>query len=311
LWYFHAIAAYLEETGDQPLLRELYPTLTEIIDWHRRGTRYSIHMDPGDSLLYAGESGVQLTWMDAKVGDWVVTPRIGKAVEINALWHYALASMAAWARKLGEGRAAADYEQTAQRVATAFSESFWFEEGGYLYDVIDTPDGIPDAHGRRVDRSLRPNQLFAVSLGTGLLDAGRARAVVEVCARELLTPVGLRSLAPGDHKYTGRYAGGPTERDAAYHQGTVWSWLLGPFALAHHRVYGDAAHANALLAGLASHLDEACMGTISEIVDGNPPHTPRGCFAQAWSVSETLRAYHHLARSRTASRAGVTRFSGG
>jgi predicted glycogen debranching enzyme len=311
LWYFHAIAAYLEETGDQPLLRELYPTLTEIIDWHRRGTRYSIHMDPADGLLYAGESGVQLTWMDAKVGDWVVTPRIGKAVEINALWHYALASMAAWARKLGEGRAAADYEQTAQRVGTAFSESFWFEEGGYLYDVIDTPDGIPDAHGRRVDRSLRPNQLFAVSLGTGLLDAGRARAVVEVCARELLTPVGLRSLAPGDPKYTGRYVGGPTERDAAYHQGTVWSWLLGPFALAHHRVYGDAAHAHALLAGLAAHLDEACFGTISEILDGSLPHTPRGCFAQAWSVSETLRAYHHLARSRTASRAGVTRFSGG
>jgi len=310
LWYFHAIAAYLEETADQSLLRELYPTLTEIIDWHRRGTRYSIHMDPRDALLYAGESGVQLTWMDAKVGDFVVTPRIGKAVEINALWHYALASMAAWARKLGDRRAAANYDQTAQRVTTAFSQSFWFEEGGYLYDVIDTPDGIPDAHGRRVDRSLRPNQLFAVSLGTGLLDAGRARAVVEICARDLLTPVGLRSLAPGDPKYTGRYIGGAVERDVAYHQGTVWSWLLGPFALAHHRVYGDAAHANALLAGLASHVDEACVGTISEILDGNPPHTPRGCFAQAWSVSETLRAYHLLARSRMASRAPVTRLSG-
>jgi predicted glycogen debranching enzyme len=311
LWYFHAVAAYLQESGDQELLRDLYPTLTEIIDWHRRGTRYGIHMDPADGLLYAGESGVQLTWMDAKVGDWVITPRTGKAVEVNALWYYALSCMGFLARKLGDRRAAANYDQTAKRVATEFSEAFWFEEGGYLYDVIDTPDGTPDARGRRVDRSLRPNQLFAVSLGSGLLDADRARAVIETCARELLTPVGLRSLAPSDPKYTGHYGGGPTERDAAYHQGTVWSWLLGPFAIAHYRVYGDAAHASALLAGLAAHVDEACMGTISEILDGNPPHVPRGCFAQAWSVSETLRAYHHLARSRTNSRDRLTRFSGG
>jgi glycogen debranching enzyme len=211
--------------------------------------------------------------------------------------------MALWARTLGDRRAAANHEQAAQRVAAAFSDSFWFEEGGYLYDVIDAPDGTPDARGRRVDPSLRPNQLFAVSLGTDLLDSRRSRAVVDTCARELLTPVGLRSLAPRDPKYVGHYAGGPAERDAAYHQGTVWSWLLGPFALAHYRVYGDAEHASALLAGLAPHVVEACVGTVSEIHDGDAPHTPRGCFAQAWSVSETLRAYHHLARSPTHSRA--------
>ena len=310
LWYFHALSAHLEQTADHKLLRDLYPTLGEIIDWHRRGTRFSIHMDPDDGLLYAGESGVQLTWMDAKVGDWVVTPRTGKAVEINALWHYALTSIASWARSLGDRRAAANHEQAAQRVAGAFSESFWFEEGGYLYDVIDAPGGIPDARGRRVDPSLRPNQIFAVSLGTDLLDSRRSRSVVDVCARELLTPVGLRSLAVRDPKYVGRYCGGPTDRDAAYHQGTVWSWLLGPFALAHHRVYGDAAHASALLAGIAPHVEEACVGTVSEIQDGDAPHTPRGCFAQAWSVSETLRAYHHLTRSQTHSRARVAERAG-
>jgi len=311
LWYFHALAAYLEETGDQQLLRDLYLPLTEIIDWHRRGTRYSIHMDQNDGLLYAGEQGVQLTWMDAKVGERVVTPRIGKPVEINALWHFALTSMAAWARSLGYRRAATNYDLAARGVATTFAKSFWFEEGGYLYDVIDTPDGTADTQGRRVDSSLRPNQIFAVSLGTGLLDPARARAVVDVCAKELLTPVGLRSLATHDPQYAGNYCGGPHERDAAYHQGTVWSWLLGPFALAHYRVYGDAQHANALLAGLAPHMDEACVGTISEILDGNAPHTPRGCFAQAWSVSETLRAFHRLARSGTASRARLSRSSGG
>ena len=305
LWYFHALAAYLAQTADQKLLRDLYPTLSEIIDWHRRGTRFSIHMDPDDGLLYAGESGVQLTWMDAKVGDWVVTPRTGKAVEINALWHYALTHMAGWARSLGDRRAAANHEQAAERVAGTFSDSFWFEEGGYLYDVIDTPDGIPDVRGRRVDPSLRPNQIFAVSLGTDLLDARRSRAVVDACARELLTPVGLRSLAVRDPRYVGRYCGGPADRDAAYHQGTVWSWLLGPFALAHYRVYGDAEHASTLLEALGPHVDEACVGTVSEIHDGNAPHTPRGCFAQAWSVSETLRAFHHLARSPPRSRARI------
>jgi len=308
LWMFHAIAAYLEASGDRALLRDLYPTLREIIEWHQRGTRYGIHVDPGDGLLFAGEAGVQLTWMDAKVGDWVVTPRIGKAVEINALWHFALSHMALWARSLNDRRAATDFATAADQAAASFTASFWYPAGGYLYDVIDGPDGVADG-GRHVDPSLRPNQIFAVSLGSELLDATRARAVVDVCARELLTPVGLRSLARSDSHYAPRYLGEPRARDGAYHQGTVWSWLLGPFAVAHHRVYGNARHALSLLEGLAGHLDEGCSGTISEIMDGNSPHTPRGCFAQAWSVSETLRAFHSL--SAQSARSAATRAAGG
>jgi predicted glycogen debranching enzyme len=294
LWYFHAIDAYLQATADRTLLRDLYPTLRDIIDWHQRGTRYGIRVDPADGLLRAGVAQVQLTWMDAKCGDWVVTPRIGKAVEINALWHHALERMAAWSRKLRQLQAAALYAGEAQRVSESFSRSFWCEEVGYLYDVIDGPQGELDARGRRVDSSLRPNQIFAVSLTPGLLDARRARAVVAACSRELLTPVGLRSLSPRHADYAGGYAGGPRERDAAYHQGTVWSWLLGPFVLAHYRVHADAAQALALLAGLAPHLTEACVGTISEIFDGDAPHAPQGCIAQAWSVAETLRAWHGI-----------------
>jgi len=310
LWYFHAVEKYLEATGDQALLVELYPTLKEIIDWHRRGTRHGIHVDAADGLLYAGERGVQLTWMDAKIGDWVVTPRIGKPVEINALWHFALATMARWAIAMGDAAGQADYARAATRVEAAFAGSFWYAEGGYLYDVIDDPDSGRDDQGRQVDKSLRPNQILAVSLGTDLLDAHQARSVVDMCARELLTPVGLRSLAPSDARYIGDYVGGPRERDAAYHQGTAWSWLLGPFALAHYRVYGDAARATRLLAGLAAHVDEACIGTISEIFDGDPPHTPRGCFAQAWSVGETLRAWHTLARAQATDRIPHTRAAG-
>ena len=294
LWYFHAVATYIEATNDRSLLRDVYPTLKDIIDWHERGTRYSIHVDPADGLLHAGEPGVQLTWMDAKIGSWVVTPRVGKAVEINALWHFALARMAEWAHTLKDRPAAASYLEAAKRVAATFSDTFWFEDGGYLYDVVDGPDDPRDTRGRHVDTSLRPNQIFAVSLGTNLLDPHRARAVVDTCARELLTPVGLRSLSPRDSRYTGLYSGSPASRDAIYHQGTVWSWLLGPFALAHYRVYGNSQHANALLEGIAAHLDDACLGTISEILDGDAPHQPRGCFAQAWGVSETLRAWHFL-----------------
>jgi predicted glycogen debranching enzyme len=297
LWYFHAIQAYLEETADRALLIDLYPTLREIVHRHREGTRHGIRVDESDGLLQAGEPGVQLTWMDAKVGDWVVTPRIGKPVEINALWHFALVSLARWAGELGDGGAAADYARCAARVATAFTRTYWYERGGYLYDVADCPEGTPDSSGRRKDASLRPNQIFAVALGTGLLGERHARSVVEVCARELLTPVGLRSLAPRAPQYAGRYQGGPHERDAVYHQGTVWSWLLGPFALAHYRVYRDPGYALNLLAGLVGHLDEACLGSISEIFDGDPPHTPRGCFAQAWSVAETLRAWHFLSQA--------------
>jgi predicted glycogen debranching enzyme len=294
LWYFHAVATYIEATNDQTFLRDVYPTLKDIIDWHQRGTRYSIHVDPADGLLHAGEVGVQLTWMDAKIGTWVVTPRVGKPVEINALWHFALARMADWAHALQDRSGAAAYLEAAKRVAATFADTFWFEDGGYLYDVVDGPDDPTNAGGRHVDTSLRPNQIFAVSLGSNLLDPDRARAVVDTCSRELLTPVGLRSLSPSDSRYAGLYSGGPASRDAIYHQGTVWSWLLGPFALAHYRVYGNSQHANALLEGIAGHLDDACLGTISEILDGDAPHQPRGCFAQAWGVSETLRAWHLL-----------------
>jgi predicted glycogen debranching enzyme len=296
LWYFQALAAYLEASGDQKLLRDLFPTLRDIIEWHRRGTRFGIAADPSDGLLHAGVPGVQLTWMDAKVGDHVITPRRGKPVEINALWHCALALMAKWARALREEAVAQDYEGASAQVAHGFAASFWCEARGYLYDVIDGPDAPLDAHGRHVDASLRPNQIFAVSLGAELLDADRARAVVQTCGRELLTPVGLRSLAPGDPQYRGVYQGAPAERDAAYHQGTVWAWLLGPFALAHYRVYRNAAAALSLLEGLAPHLGEGCLGTVSEIFDGDAPHVPRGCFAQAWSVSQTLFAWHSLTR---------------
>jgi len=304
LWYFHAIDAYLEATGDQRLLRDLYPTLREIMDWHRRGTRYGIHVDPQDGLLFAGEHGAQLTWMDAKIGDWVVTPRIGKPVEINALWHFALLRMARWARALNDKRAAAEFAHDASRVSKSFADAFWCAKGDYLFDVIDCPENDLTAthvntYGQRADARLRPNQIFAVSLGTDLLDSERTRAVVATCARHLLTPVGLRSLAPGDPHYIGRYRGGPRERDAAYHQGTVWSWLLGPFALAHYRAFGDAVHSRALLEGLAAHLSEGCLGTISEIFDADAPHAPRGCFAQGWSVAETLRAWHELTRVPT------------
>jgi predicted glycogen debranching enzyme len=294
LWYFHAIAEYLQATGDTALLRELYPSLCEIVDWHRRGTRYGIQIDPRDGLLRAGEVGVQLTWMDAKVGDWVVTPRTGKAVEINALWHFALLQMQRWATALGEPVAARRFDESAHQTAASFAAAFWCERTGCLYDVVDCPEGT-GVDGRRVDAHIRPNQIFAVSLGTDLLTPVQQRAVVDTCSRLLLTPVGLRSLAPDDADYVARYQGGPMQRDGSYHQGTVWSWLLGSFAIAHQRAYGDPHFAQSLLAGIAPHLAEACVGTISEIFDGDAPHAPQGCVAQAWSVAEILRAWHWLA----------------
>jgi glycogen debranching enzyme len=248
-------------------------------------------VDEADGLLRAGEPGVQLTWMDAKVGDWVVTPRIGKPVEINALWHFALTSMAQWANALGDKRGATVFARDAARVAASFCDAFWFAGGGHLYDVIATADGTNDS-------SLRPNQIFAVSLGRSLLEPTREKAVVDTCARHLLTPVGLRSLSPDDSQYARRYEGDSRERDSVYHQGTVWSWLLGPFALAHFKVYGDAVRAMGFLEGLAPHLQEGCLGTTSEIFDADPPHTPRGCFAQAWSVAETLRAWRLLSKAQ-------------
>jgi predicted glycogen debranching enzyme len=295
LWFFHAIDCCFEATRDVGLLRELMPILANILEWHTRGTRYGIGADPTDGLLRAGVPGVQLTWMDAKVGDWVVTPRIGKPVEINALWHFAHAAMARWCELLEDGMMAARYTRAADHIRDSFRARFWNSHDRGLYDVIDVPGGGHDA-------SVRPNQIFAVSLDAGLLYAEQARSVVEVCARRLLTPVGLRSLSADHRDYRPRFAGGPVERDGAYHQGTVWSWLTGPFALAHFAVHGDAEHALALLAGVAAHLDEACVGQVSEVFDAEAPHRPGGCVAQAWGVAETLRAHAKLTEARAAAR---------
>ncbi len=286
LWYFDAIHAYHAATGDDALLKELFPVLQEIIDWHLRGTRYQIHVDPADGLLFAGEPGVQLTWMDAKVDDWVVTPRIGKPVEINALWYHALSLMAAFADRLGQPSKI--YLDAAEKARRNFLR-FWNEEAGYCFDVLDGPDGN--------EACFRPNQLFAISLPRGdegepmLFDAPRQKAILDACALHLLTSNGIRSLAPSDPGYIGHYGGSRRERDAAYHQGTVWAWLIGPFVSAHLKVYKDAAAARSFLLPLLDNLSTHGLGSLSEIFDGDPPFTPRGCIAQAWSVAAVLRAW--------------------
>ena len=284
LWYFEAVRAYHEATGDDDLVRELFPVLEDIVAWHRRGTRYNIRLDDADGLLYAGEEGVQLTWMDAKVDDWVVTPRIGKAVEVNALWYNALRTMAGLARRLD--KTAGDYEEMAEKARAGF-DRFWNAEAGYCYDVLDGPDGN--------DASLRPNQLFAVSLPHSPLSPERQKAVVDVCARRLVTSFGLRTLAPDHPDYAGTYAGDQKQRDGAYHQGSVWSWLMGPFVVAHLRVYEDKAKARSYLRPLIQHLVDHGVGSISEIFDGDPPFMPRGCIAQAWGVAEVIRAWRATA----------------
>jgi predicted glycogen debranching enzyme len=283
LWYFYAIHEYVRHTGDWQLVADLYPVLVDIVGWHERGTRYNIGMDVHDGLLRTGKPDVQLTWMDVKVDNWVVTPRIGKPVEINALWYNALKVMADFARRMCDGHAAARYEALAGRATTSFVDRFWHAKGGYLYDVIDGPSGN--------DASLRPNQILAVSLPHSPLPIDRARAVVEVVGRHLLTSYGLRSLSPDHPDYVGHYSGDRWDRDNAYHQGTVWSWLIGPYVTAYHRVTGDTTGARRLLEPFADHLRNAGIGTISEIFDGDPPHTPRGCPAQAWSVAEVLRTW--------------------
>jgi len=286
LWYFDSVLQYFEATSDAGLLRELFPMLDGIIDAHVRGTRYHIHVDPADGLLYAGEPGVQMTWMDAKVGSRVVTPRIGKPVEVNALWLNAAAAMARFAR--ATGRDAAWYEGLAKRARTGFAR-FWNSEKQFCFDVIDSPES-PDGK----DPALRPNQIFAVSLPETALTREQQRAVVDVCARELLTSFGLRSLGRAEAGYRGRYAGSPEERDGAYHQGTVWGWLLGPFALAHLRVYGNDREAMSFLEPMFGQIQALGLGTAGEIFDGDPPFTPNGCIAQAWTVGETLRAWRAI-----------------
>ncbi len=280
LWYFEALRAYYDATEDDDLLRELFPTLADIIDWHCRGTRFNIHLDPADGLLYAGEAGVQLTWMDAKVGDWVVTPRIGKPVEVNALWFNALRTIAKLARRVGKPHQ--EYDAIADRTLARFSR-FWNSDRNYCYDVLDGPDGDDD--------SLRPNQIFAVSLPESPLAPAQQKDVVDACAQNLLTSYGLRSLAPDHPRYQSACLGPPLRRDGAYHQGTVWGWLLGPFVIAHLKVYNNPAKAREFLEPMMNHIYGGGIGTLSEIFDGDAPMTPRGCFAQAWTVAETLRAW--------------------
>ena len=292
LWYFEAIRHYFAATADVAALEQLFPVLARIVQAHLTGTRYNIHVDPSDGLLYGGGPGVQLTWMDAKIGDWVVTPRTGKAVEVNALWINALESMTAFARTLG--RDPAPFERPSAKAQSSFAR-FWNPARGCCFDVIDSP-GIGN------DTSIRPNQIFAVSLPVSPLAADQQKAVVDVCAARLLTPFGLRSLAPGEPSYSGAYSGGPRERDASYHQGAVWGWLLGPFVLAHYRVYHDSARALALLEPLARSIDSYGVGTLGEIFDGDTPHRPRGAVSQAWTVAELLRSWLLLS-SRTSSSA--------
>jgi len=285
LWYFEAIRQYFAATNDNAMLKRLFPVLAGIVEAHLIGTRYNIHVDPDDGLLYGGGPGAQLTWMDAKIGDWVVTPRTGKPVEINALWINALESLIAFAEGLGQSFA--KYVPLLEKAKHSFAK-FWNPQRGFCFDVLDSP-----AIGN--DAALRPNQIFAVSLGASLLAANQQKSVVDTCAARLLTPFGLRSLAQDEPGYVGHYAGGVRERDAAYHQGTVWSWLLGPFALAHYRVYHNRTAALALLDPLMKSLDIYGLGSVAEIYDGDPPHRPRGCIAQAWSVAELLRTWNLLA----------------
>jgi predicted glycogen debranching enzyme len=283
LWYVESAARYVETTGDLATLKTLWPALQDVITSYRTGTRYGIHMDV-DGLIVASAPGLQLTWMDAKIGDWVVTPRMGKPVEIGALWYNALVRM----RQLSEQLSVRcdDYAALAETTRTGFSRFWSAGTGDYCCDVLDGPNGN--------DLSLRPNQLFAVSLPNSPVAADRQRAIVDICAATLLTSNGLRSLTPTDPRFAGHYVGSQHDRDAAYHQGTVWTWLLGPFALAHARVYGDATAARSFLKPLLDLFLDGGLGSIGEIADGSAPFVARGAIAQAWSVAELLRAWHEI-----------------
>ena len=285
LWFFHALGRYLNTSGDRTTLKLLLPTLTCIVDHHLRGTDFNIHVDADDGLLCQGKEGYQLTWMDAKMDGWVVTPRRGKAVEINALWFNALELLTGWLRETGNEEAASRYAGHAQRARESFNRRFWFDEGGYLYDVVDSMKGGDDS-------SCRPNQVFAISLENPVLDPARWNAVMEVVQRDLLTPFGLRSLSPRSPEYKPTYHGDLRTRDAAYHQGTVWAWLIGPFIDAWLKLHPDEKQsARKFLERFPEHLNEAGLGTISEVFDAEEPHVARGCIAQAWSVAEVLRCW--------------------
>jgi len=292
MWFFHAVARYVRHTSDHDTLALMLPVLRSIVDRHVRGTRFGIGIDERDGLLREGAEGFQLTWMDAKVGDWVVTPRRGKPVEINALWYNALRLLEGWLRDFGFHDESRDISRRADRVRSSFNERFWYADGGYLYDVIDGPDGD--------STEFRPNQLFAFSLDYPVLEPSRWASVLEKVESRLLTPVGLRSLAPGSRGYRSNYAGDLRARDAAYHQGTVWAWLIGPWIDAWLRVHpGDRAPAHRFLEGVLASMSEFGVGTIAEIFDAEAPYAARGCVSQAWSVAETLRCLA-LCADRTA-----------
>jgi predicted glycogen debranching enzyme len=304
LWYFEAIRAYVEAAGDLALARQLYPVLLDIVQWHVKGTRHGIHVEEGNGLLAAGEPGVQLTWMDAKVGDWVVTPRIGKPVEIQALWYNALRVMEDFAARFSDEVARKRFNRMATLAQYSFNRLFWNESAQCLYDVVNgTTDG-----------SLRPNQILAVSLPYSMLSAERARLVVDRVERDLLTPAGLRTLAANDSRYLGRYGGDQRCRDAAYHMGTVWPWLMGPFITAYLRTHAASTESVAArelvtqwLAEFERQLSLAGLGQIAEIHEGNAPHNPCGCVAQAWSVAELLRVKAELARASQPAAAALSR----
>jgi predicted glycogen debranching enzyme len=289
LWFFVAIYRYVQTTQDRSfILNEILPVLKDIIDYHFKGTLYNIKVAE-DGLLYAGENGQQLTWMDAKVGDWVVTPRMGKPVEIQALWYNTLKIFAFLLEENNQSQDAAAIEAAAQKTKASFEEKFWYQDGGYLYDLID--------ENNQPNNSIRPNQLFAISLPFPLVEGDKAQSVFNCVEEHLYTPVGLRSLSPQDHNYYGIYQGDWRRRDASYHQGTVWSWLLGAYVDVMMRVSGDHAHrlSQTVIQNFAYHLEESCIGSVSEIFDGDAPHYPRGCVAQAWGVAEILRVideYH-------------------
>ena len=286
LWFFHALHRYIEYTGDRTTLELLLPTLVDIGEHHLRGTKFHIHVDPRDGLLAQGEEGYQLTWMDAKMGDWVVTPRRGKAEKINALWYNALRLLANWLREIDDVVAAERYDQAANQARESFNARFWYAEGGYLYDVVDV-NGTNEN-----DAACRPNQLFAISLDHPVLDQHRWPSIVDVVERELLTPVGLRSLSPKDPQFKPIYSGDLRSRDGAYHQGTVWAWLIGPFIDSWLKLHPhEKTHARKFLDGFTQHLNDAGLGTISEVFDARHPHTEGGCIAQAWSIAEVLRCW--------------------
>ncbi len=287
LWFFHALNRYFEATKDRTTLKLLLPSLIDIVEQHLHGTKFNIHVDLADGLLAQGAEGYQLTWMDAKMGDWVVTPRRGKAVEINALWYNALRLLAKWLRQMDDESAAQHYEEHAERAHTSFNQRFWFAEGGYLFDVVDC-NGEKETY----DKSFRPNQIFAISLDYPVLEPERWNSVVDLAQKKLVTPVGLRSLSPDDPEYKPIYGGDLRSRDGAYHQGTVWAWLIGPFIDAWLKVHpNDKQGARKFLDVFPIHLSDDALGSISEVFDAGEPHMAGGCIAQAWSVAEVLRCW--------------------